>query len=1134
MLEHYPMRIVLLLAVTMILAPFARGAGDGQWLWQIGKNDHQDAEFALAPDGLHRFKSDPTFLVGTSEPAKDWPYIHPGPSDGWAGGHAHTFSIVFGLADTGSAGECRLAVGLVDTHSGGPPHLTISINGQKFEKQMPAGAGDPSADGHPEHGKPYTFDVEFPSNLLHRGANLIEITNDRGSWMLYDWLGLRATPGAMLTKLSGFTTVQASEIRGLVEKDGKFWQPIELSIHHAGPDATAIIKVDGADRYHRTVKSGSETLEILVPQVNTPRSAQVSIEAAGQSFTASVDLHPVRKLTIYILPHSHHDLGYTDLQANIEQKQMENIKRGIALARRTADYPEGARFVWNLEVLWGADFYMHRLSSADRAEFEDAVRKGQVALNGMYANELTGLCRPEELLQLFRYGTRLSKELGVPLDSAMLSDVPGMTWGTATAMSQAGIRYFSLAPNYFDRIGTIMVTWQDRPFWWVGPSGRDKVLVWVPWNGYALSHRHHGLTPALVGEYQQWLDSVQFPYDISYLRWAGHGDNALPDPEICEDIKAWNTKYVWPKFRISSTHDAFAAFEKQYGKDLPQFKGDLTPYWEDGAGSSARETALSRNAAERLVQAGALRAMEGGPFPAHAFADAWRNVLLYSEHTWGAWCSVSDSENPFTLSQWKVKKGFAEDADRQSSKLLNEALQSGRGAPIDAAVDVFNTNSWPVSQLVLVGKDLSAAGDRVTDDKGGPVPSQRLSTGDLAILARNVPPFSAVRFHLSAGMPFAPPEPATLQGTVLANGTIRAAVDGKTGGITDLKRKGIDRNFADSSGGEPLNDYVYLAGDKLAGLQHSGPATITSLERGPLVASLRIDSDAPGCNHLARELRLVASDDYLTLDNAVDKKRVPLNPHPGQGGPGGAFAQRESKESVSFAFPFNVPDGQVRLNVPLAVMRPEADQLPGACKNWLPVGRWADVSNPREGVTLATLDAPLVELGRLSTLLGSQSNPDVWRKHIEPTQMIYSWVMNNHWGTNYRAYQEGVVTFRYALRPHAAYDPADAARFATALGQPLIVRAAGGPDPGGVPRLRVEPDDVLVTALKPADDGNGFIVRLFGASGHDRKVTLRWSKPGPSEEWLSDLSERPLSLVSGPIDVPGWELVTLRVQEPSR
>ena len=87
----------------------------------------------------------------------------------------------------------------------------------------------------------------------------------------------------------------------------------------------------------------------------------------------------------------------------------------------------------------------------------DALKSGQVALNGMYLNELTGLCRPEELLRLFKYTTELSKSTGQKIDAAMISDVPGYTWGTVTAMAQAGIRYFSVAPNYFDRIGDILV-----------------------------------------------------------------------------------------------------------------------------------------------------------------------------------------------------------------------------------------------------------------------------------------------------------------------------------------------------------------------------------------------------------------------------------------------------------------------------------------------------------------------------------------------------------------------------------------------------------------------------------------------------------------------------------------------------
>ena len=139
------------------------------------------------------------------------------------------------------------------------------------------------------------------------------------------------------------------------------------------------------------------------------------------------------------------------------------------------------------------------------------------------------------------------------------------------------------------------------------------------------------------------------------------------------------------------------------------------------------------------------------------------------------------------------------------------------------------------------------------------------------------------------------------------------------------------------------------------------------------------------------------------------------------------------------------------------------------------------------GITWVTLDAPLVQVGGLTaTLLNSQTNPRVWRKKIEPTQKFYSWVMNNHWGTNYRAYQEGPVTFRFLLRPHRGPSrPAEASRLAIGFSQPLLVAVPprARPPPGPDSFLRTSSIKVLITALKPTDDGRGLMVRLYGAGG---------------------------------------------------
>jgi hypothetical protein len=850
-------------------------------------------------------------------------------------------------------------------------------------------------------------------------------------------------------------------------------------------------------------------------------------------------------MEIFILPHSHNDIGYTALQADVVKKQNSNIETGLWLARETADYPEGARFKWNVEVLWCVDNYLRAATPEKRAAFLAAVKSGQIGLDAFYCNILTGLCRPEELLNLMGYATRLSGECGVPIESAMISDVPGYTWGTVSAMAQAGVKYFSFAPNYFDRMGGTMKEWQNKPFWWKGPDGRQSVLCWCPSRGYALGHIiGDGVALArYIPDYLVELQTNGYPYDITYLRWNVHGDNGSPDEKVADVVRDWNARYVSPRLIISTTAAAFREFERRYGDKLPVFSGDYTPYWEDGAASSALETALNRASAERLVQAETLWAIRNaGPFPVTAFQGAWRNVLLYSEHTWGAHNSISQPDLAFVRDQWKVKQAFALDADKESRQLLAQSLGGVRPSPgaaisegqkssdlaqaprpsdiavpgdghtpADSGVDVFNTSSWPRTDLVTLTKGQSVAGDRVVDAKGKVAPSQRLASGELVFLARKVPAMSAERFRVEAGA--VPAHGAVkVEAATLAHPDFTVRIDERTGAIVSLFSRLLNRELVDTKAATALNDYFYLPGADLKALQRNGTPRISVKEKGPLVASLLIESDAPGCKRLLREVRVVDGLDSVEIIDTVDKLPV------------------RAKEGIHFGFGFNVPDGTVRMDVGWAAVRPETDQIPAACKNWFSVQRWVDISNDRFGVTWSPVDAPLVEVGGITAnLIGSQANPDVWIQHLQPSQTIYSWVMNNHWHTNYRAEQEGPTVFRYAIRPHEGFVPEDAAKFGVACSQPLIVAPASGPT-AAKPRLELSSDKVVVTAFKPSDDGKGWIVRLFGASGKAERVKLAWANPTPQQVWLSDTSEKPRDPAGPSFEVPGWGIVTLRAE----
>jgi len=219
----------------------------------------------------------------------------------------------------------------------------------------------------------------------------------------------------------------------------------------------------------------------------------------------------------------------------------------------------------------------------------------------------------------------------------MISDVPGLTWGLVPALASLGVRYLSVGPNASrnmdgDRIGYVRVQWENKPFYWLSPSGQERVLYWGAQGGYSFGHHFASLTNGLPFLLNR-LEEQQYLYDIVQLRWT-KGDNGPPDEGVMPAVRDWNAKYAWPKLTIATTSEAFHAFEKRYGARLPQFRGDLTPYWEDGAPSSARETALNRHSADRLVQAETIWALRNpARFPSEEFAAAWKNVALYSEHT---------------------------------------------------------------------------------------------------------------------------------------------------------------------------------------------------------------------------------------------------------------------------------------------------------------------------------------------------------------------------------------------------------------------------------------------------------------------------------------------------------------------
>lgn len=1101
-----------------------KSAGEDQViLWQIGQKDGKPDEFALAPSRFGEFREDPLFVIGTSDAQKEWPYVQPGPADVWAGSKPHSATVVFGLAAPPEK-ACELVIALVNTHGQVPPRVQITINGQMvLDRALPRGGPDATIMGDLAQAKPHEIRVGIPPEHLRGGANTLTITTREGSWMIYDAVLFLAPSTLKPASLTDFTAVRTCRaVPALVKVDGELMQVIEMEVLRAGAAALAEVTCDQEVCWSGQL--GEKLNEILVPikRVGEARELKVQLRIGQNTiFEKSVAVQPVREWVVYLLPHSHVDIGFTQLQTKVEQDHWQFYEQAVETAKKTANYPQEARFKWNVEVLWAVDSYLRQATPEKREEFIAAIKSGVIGLQALYGNELTALCRPEELLRLVDYAQRLRQQLGVEIDSAMISDVPGYTWGIVTALAKGGVRYFSIGPNGGHRIGHTLRVWGDKAFWWISPSGQERVLCWIPRRGYWRGFRGK----EELFDYLAMLQKEGYPFTLVQIRHC-LGDNAAPDLAISDFVKEWNARYAYPRLVIATCSEMMHEFEKRYGAELPAVSGDFTPYWEDGAASSALETGLVRRAADRLSVAETFWAMlRPANYPDEAFYQAWRNVLLYDEHTWGAFNSISEPDSEFARAQWAIKQRFALQADEQSRALLQQSVASVTSdqKPGQTTVLVLNPCGWTRTDLVEIPNP-PANLQKISDSQGQPVPWQKLHDGRVLFLATDVPGFGGRSFTIEAGpgqgeapQPGSPSARSDAgSGLTLGDTRYEMSIDEHSGAIIRLVDRQLGRDLVDKSQGWGLGEYLYVPGRSPEKVQRvAGPARVRLLDQGPLLWRCEVETSAPGCRGIKRLYELGHPAGRIRMELILDKEPV------------------RTPEGVHVAFPFAVPEGQMRMELSWAIIRPEMDQLPGACKNYFTVQRWIDISNEQFGVLWGSWEAPLVELGTIRTDVPTPFQPEGWLTNLDPTQTILSYVMNNYWETNYKADQEGPTPFTYFIMAHrGGYDPVTAMRFGMETTRPLVAITAGESCPPEIPcLLSVVEGTILPMECKTSRDGKAVILRLYNPTGQPLASAVKLSeKLGQAKVWITDLSEQPLSAVEGSVTVPALGLVCLRIE----
>lgn len=930
-------------------------------------------------------------------------------------------------------------------------------------------------------------------------------------------------------------------------KDGKPGRELLIAFKGGPLKKPATVWVNGPgvkETIQLTASAAGDTLKtiLLPPGLGVDTSAEISVtfKYGGTTIEKKVHIPRMRHWTIFIYPHSHVDIGYTNTQKNVEILHRTNVIEGMKLAKLTKEFPGGAKYKWNPEVSWPVE-RLWNAQPQERTNIINAIKNNQLRLDAAYLHANTSIATDEELFHNFRFSRYLQQQTGKKSDVFMQVDIPGITWGLVPVMVQEGIRYVVSWINGGDRVGNAhRFGINGYPFWWIGPDGKSKVLFFQPGN-YTNRHsvdkggktgrpwfgqRDASKVPAVIktgysnvdftAELMH-LEQERYPYDFLARSWT-LWDNTPLDADVPYAVKEWNTKYAYPKIVITGAGEMMQHIEKKYGDQLPEVKGDYTEYWTDGLGTAANLTAMNRNSKELLTQAEKLWTMLNNHrfIPRDELDEAWRYIALGSEHTW----SFENPSEPFFQDAiFGVKSGYFNTAKERSREAYDAALapitdksNGGLGpleGPAAGGVAVINTNSWSHGGLVTLSKAESILGDRVIDEKEVEVPAQRLSTGELVFWVNEVPALGSRHYRVTKGKSEVK-QGCSIENYTMQNGRLKVVIDAASGNIAQLVNLETGYNYADKKVNGGLNAFRWLPGNVDAPVADS-VMQIRVVEKGPLLIELEVMSKGKGVRSVSRSVRLVWGQPWLDLSNKVDK--LPL----------------VEKDGIHFGFGFNIAGGRTRVDIPWGVIEVEKDQWPQANRNWLTLQRWLDISNDQVGVTWCSLDAPLFEYGKMSANNArGWGNGGHWIEKVEPSSTIYSWVMNNHWHTNFPLTQDGSTAFRYRIKPHNGYDASEANRFGMEQSQPLV-HVAANMDPDIKPFVRLDNNKVVVSILKATGNGKAFIIRLRSLSQKEENVQLRFLKQ-PRAVQVCDVEEKPSKPVSGAIKMLPWGMTTIRVE----
>lgn len=267
----------------------------------------------LAPNDYAKFIEndfgweDKYYLIGTSSPNKDWPYILPGVSDSWGGTwgtsglRSNVLNILFSLEKVPVDKDWTLTVDLLDCNPQDLPLLKLTVNDKVLETRIPVmnlyGTEEEltfsakeklvsAIDSIPTSHSGYKVQLKLKSDDLKLGGNVVKMTTIDGSWIKFDQIKMTGPKKAKLgqnTKVYIRDVHAASYEINAVDKENKAYlaQPLIVDVEHLSGQPILSVKLDGKEIFSETVEAKRYAFEVPMPAVKSVKKSHYEIAVDG-------------------------------------------------------------------------------------------------------------------------------------------------------------------------------------------------------------------------------------------------------------------------------------------------------------------------------------------------------------------------------------------------------------------------------------------------------------------------------------------------------------------------------------------------------------------------------------------------------------------------------------------------------------------------------------------------------------------------------------------------------------------------------------------------------------------------------------------------------------------------------------